>query len=146
MFLRVGLQAENNVLERMCYHFSGLKGIKMIALAPRNKQPNFSSRAISIMIFEGFFQILSPTLENGFLNQYRIKKLLHQGLSETEFYGDLVYKFETIMGRTDKNTILYKRIGCNFNVMRQSQRLTQLRLINMLPSLIAHRWVGRQIL
>ena len=28
------------------------------------------------------------------------KSLLHQGLSEPEFYGDLVYKFEKIMGRT----------------------------------------------
>ena len=27
--------------------------------------------------------------------------ILHQGLSEPEFYGDLVYKFKKIMGRTD---------------------------------------------
>ena len=27
--------------------------------------------------------------------------LLHQGLSEPEFYGDLVYKFKKIMGSTD---------------------------------------------
>ena len=33
MFLRVGLQAENNVLDRMPYHFSGLKGVKMADLA-----------------------------------------------------------------------------------------------------------------
>ena len=33
MFLRVGLQAENNVLDRMPYHFSGLKGVKMTDLA-----------------------------------------------------------------------------------------------------------------
>ena len=30
-----------------------------------------------------------------------LKYLLHQGLSEPEFYGDLVYKFKSIMGRTD---------------------------------------------
>ena len=30
-----------------------------------------------------------------------LKSLLHQGLSVPEFYGDLVYKFKTIMGRTD---------------------------------------------
>ena len=30
-----------------------------------------------------------------------IKSLLHQGLSEPEFYGDLVYKLKNIMGRTD---------------------------------------------
>ena len=30
-----------------------------------------------------------------------LKTLLHQGLSETDFYGDLVYKFKTIVGRAD---------------------------------------------
>ena len=30
-----------------------------------------------------------------------LKSLLHQGLSEPEIYGDLVYKFKKIMDRTD---------------------------------------------
>ena len=30
-----------------------------------------------------------------------LKSLLHQGLTEPEFYGDFVYKFKKIMGRTD---------------------------------------------
>ena len=30
-----------------------------------------------------------------------LKSLLHQGLSEPEFYGDLVYKFKKIRGMTD---------------------------------------------
>ena len=29
------------------------------------------------------------------------KSPLHQGLSEPEFYGDLVYKFKKVIGRTD---------------------------------------------
>ena len=55
-----------------------------------------------------------------------LKSLLHQGLSEPEFYGDLVYKFKKIMGRTDfsdqfrKMIIRHKRIGYDLNVMRQS--------------------------
>ena len=55
-----------------------------------------------------------------------LKSLLHQGLSEPEFYGDLVYKFKKISGMTNfsdqfrKNIMLYKRIGYNLNVMRQS--------------------------
>ena len=55
-----------------------------------------------------------------------LKSLLHQGLSEPEFYGDLVYKFKKIMGRTDfsdqfrKIKIRHKRIGYDLNVMRQS--------------------------
>ena len=55
-----------------------------------------------------------------------LKTLLHQGLSEPEFYDDLVYKFKTIVGRADfsdqfiKNIICYRRIGYNKNIMRQS--------------------------
>ena len=53
------------------------------------------------------------------------KPLLHQGQSEPEFYGDLVYKFKKIEGRADfsdqfRNIIVgYKRIGYNINIMRQ---------------------------
>ena len=53
-------------------------------------------------------------------------RILHQGLSEPEFYGDLVYKFKKIRGITDfsdqfrKIKLRYKRIGYNLNVMRQS--------------------------
>ena len=52
-----------------------------------------------------------------------LKSLLHQGLSEPEFYGDLEYKFKKIRGMTDfsdqfrKITLRYKRIGYNLNVM-----------------------------
>ena len=55
-----------------------------------------------------------------------LKSLLHQGLSEPEFYGDLVYKFKKIRGMTDfsdqfrKIIMRYKRISYNLNVMRQS--------------------------
>ena len=55
-----------------------------------------------------------------------LKSLLHEGLSEPEFYGDLVYKFKKIRGMTDfsdqfrKIIMRYKRIGYNLNVMRQS--------------------------
>ena len=46
-----------------------------------------------------------------------LKFLLHQGLSEQEFYGDLVYTFKKIMASTDfsdqfrKIMIRHKRIG-----------------------------------
>ena len=55
-----------------------------------------------------------------------LKTLLHQGLSEPEFYGDLVYNFKKIVGRADfsdqfrKIIVRYKRIGYNINIMRQS--------------------------
>ena len=55
-----------------------------------------------------------------------LKSLLHQGLSELEFYGDLVYKFKKIRGMPDFSDqfriiiMRYKRSGYNLNVMRQS--------------------------
>ena len=55
-----------------------------------------------------------------------LKTFLHQGLSEPEFYGDLVYKLKTIVDRADfsdqfrKIIACYKRIGYNVNIMRQS--------------------------
>ena len=55
-----------------------------------------------------------------------LKTLLLQGLSEPEFYGDLVYKFRKIIGKNDfpyhfkKKVVRYKKIGYNINVMRQT--------------------------
>ena len=54
---------------------------------------------------------------------------LHDGLSEPEFYGDLVYKLKKLIGRNDFSLHLrkimtrYRRIGYNLNVMRQSTSL-----------------------
>ena len=51
-----------------------------------------------------------------------LKTLLLQGLSEPEFYGNLVYKFRKIIGKNDfpyhfKNIIVrYKKIGYNAEV------------------------------
>ena len=56
----------------------------------------------------------------------RLKTLLHQGLSEPEFYGDIVYKLKKNVGISDfsaqfrKIIVRYKRIGYNINIMRQS--------------------------
>ena len=112
-------------------------------------------------LLESAIMLLTSTLE---INVYRrhyeliskynvgLKTLLSDGLSEPEFYGDLVYKFKKLIGSNDfsfqfrKIITRYRRIGYNLNVMRQSACLvlTQSRLITMLPSLIARRWVGRQ--
>ena len=74
-----------------------------------------------------------------------------QGLSEPEFYGDLVCKFKKIMGRTDQFRIIiirHKRIGYDFNVMLQSACLVinHITVDNLLHSLIPRRWIGRQTL
>ena len=55
-----------------------------------------------------------------------LKTLLNEGLSEPEFYGDLVYKLKKLKGINDfslqfgKIITRYRRIGYNLNVMRQS--------------------------
>ena len=57
-----------------------------------------------------------------------LKTLLHQDLSEPEFYGDLVYKFKKILGRADfsdqfrKIIVRYKR-----KLLQQGYRYHKLR-------------------
>ena len=54
------------------------------------------------------------------------KSLLRQGLSEPEFYGDLVYKLKKIVGsyifsvQFIKIISHYKKIGYNINVLQQT--------------------------
>ena len=49
------------------------------------------------------------------------KTLLLQGLSDPEFYGDLVYKFRKIIGKNDfpyhskQISVRYKKVGYNIN-------------------------------
>ena len=79
----------------------------------------FTCKAFSKTFYRRHYELISK------LN-VRLKSLLHQGLSEPDFYGDLVYKFKKIMGRTDfsdqfrKIIIRHKHIGYDLKVMRQS--------------------------
>ena len=57
--------------------------------------------------------------------QVGFKSLLHQGLSEPEFYGDMVYKLKKIVDSNNFsaqfNKILsHKKIGFNINVLQQT--------------------------
>ena len=55
-----------------------------------------------------------------------LKSLLHQGLSEPEFYGDLVYKLKKIVGSKNISVQFiniisrYKKIGYNINILKQT--------------------------
>ena len=59
----------------------------------------------------------------------RSKTLLQQGISESIFYGDLVYKFKRIVGKPyfsdqfKKIIKRYKKVGYNLDIMRQSAYL-----------------------
>ena len=86
--------------------------------------------------------------------QVGLNTLLRQGLSEPEFYGDLVYKLKKIVGSYNfsaqfiKIISHYKKIGYNINVLQHIACYcsTQSRLATLLSSLIARRLVGLQIL
>ena len=82
--------------------------------------------------------------------QVGLKSLLRQGLSEPDFYGDLVYKLKKIAGSNNfsaqfiKIISHYKKIGyCNRLLAWWS---TQSRLATLLSSLIACRGFGLRAL
>ena len=74
-----------------------------------------------------------------------LKTLLLQGLFESEFYGDLVYKFGKVIGKYDfpyhfkKIIVRYKKIGYNIDDRLHAWLLIQSRLTTLLTSSIARR-------
>ena len=68
---------------------------------------------------------------SGLVEKYNVslRKLLQQGISELEFYGDLVYRFRKIVVKSNfseqfrKLINRYKRIGYNPYIMRQTAYL-----------------------
>ena len=81
-----------------------------------------------------------------------LKTLLQQGISESEFYGDLVYRFRKIVGKSiiseqfRKLINRYKRIGYSLDITRQTPCLVVNPIIvdAMLHSLITRRRFGPQ--
>ena len=79
---------------------------------------------------------------------------LRQGLSEPDFYFDLVYKLKKIVGSNSfsaqfiKIISHYKKIGYNINVLQQTASLVvnPITVCNFAFLLIARRWVGLQTL
>ena len=77
-----------------------------------------------------------------------LKTLPLQDLSETEFYGDLVYKFRKIIGKYDfsyhfKKIIIvrYKKIGYNIDVLRQTACLVAKPIkVNIFAYPLIARW------
>ena len=59
-------------------------------------------------------------------SQVGLKSLLRQGLSEPDFYGDLVYKLKKIVGSNNfsvqfvKIISHHKKMGYNINVLQQT--------------------------
>ena len=86
--------------------------------------------------------------------QVGLKSLLRQGLSEPDFYGDLVYKLKKIVGSTNfsakftKIISHYKRLAITLMYCNRLHAWwsTQSRLATLLSSFIACRRVGLQTL
>ena len=118
-----------------------------------------SMPVIKVLLQQGYrYHKLRKTFSKFYRRHYELvskfsvglKTLLHQGLSEPEFYGDLVYKFKKIVGRADfsdqfrKIIVRYKRIGYNINIMRQSACLVfNLITVNNFASLFNCTPLGR---
>ena len=124
----------------MVYTFRNLLGLLESAIMLQTstleinvKRQNFSNRAIG-------YHKLRKTFSKFYRRHYELftkynvglKTLFSEGLSEPEFYGDLVYKFKKLIGINDfsfqfrKIITRYRRIGYNLNVMRQSAYISQL--------------------
>ena len=80
----------------------------------------------------------------------RLNTLHLQGLSEPEFYGNLLYKFRQIIGNYDfpyhfkKIIVRYKKIGYNIDVFRQTACLVVNQInVNNLANLFDCTTVGR---
>ena len=79
---------------------------------------------------------------------------MRQGLSEPEFYGDLVYKLKKIV-RSNNFSVQFIKIVSHYKIMAKTlmycNRLhawwsTQSRFATLLSFLFACRWVGLQTL
>ena len=86
--------------------------------------PNFLGRAVVILNFvRRFRNFIADTVEKYSVS---LKTRLQQGISEPEFYGDLVYRFRKILGKSNfseqfrKLINRYKRTGYNLDIMRQT--------------------------
>ena len=106
---------------RVCSHVEGFNARNKCLTAKLLKQSyryHKLKKAFS-KFYRRQYELVSNSMSDK--NLFYIKAYRNQN-----FYGDLAYKFNTIMGRTDfsdqfrKIIIRHKRIGCNLNVMRQS--------------------------
>ena len=83
----------------------------------------FCSRIMTCKTFSKFYRRYYDLISKF---QVGLKSLLRQGLSEPDFYGDLVYKLKKIVGSNNfsaqfiKIISHYKKIGYNIYVLQQT--------------------------
>ena len=84
---------------------------------------NFLGRAIVILNFVRRFRNFIALVEK---YNVSLKTLLQHGISETDVYGDLVYRFRKIVGKSNFSELFrklinrHKRIDYRLDIMRQT--------------------------
>ena len=120
--------AKESVCVSRLVRFAGLSGrvvdfgARDKGLAARLLQRGYRCRGLR-RAFSGFCR-----RRCGLVSKFGVglRALLRQGLSEPEFYGDLVYKLKKIVGGADfsdqfrKIIVRYTRVGYGMNIMRRS--------------------------
>ena len=95
-------------------------------LAINCKLRNFLNKAIGHKLRKTFSKFYRRYYDLISKFQVGLKSLLRQGLSEPDFYGDLVYKLKKIVGSYNfsaqfiKIISHYKKTGYNINVLQQT--------------------------
>ena len=96
--------------------------------------------------FSKFYRQHSELVEK---HNVSLRKLLQQGISESEFYGDLVYRIRKIVGKSNfseqfrKLINRYKRIGYNPYVLRQTALVINPTSVDSYASLFNCTTAGR---
>ena len=149
-----------NTLEMKRVYISGVYISQLIRFARVSSHVDNKSLTAKLLQQGYWYHKLQKTFSKFYRRHYELvskfnvglKPLLNQGLSELEFYGDLVYKLKKNEGRADfsvqfrKIIVRYKRIGYNIIIMRQSACLVfnPIMVNNFASLLIARRWVGHR--
>ena len=115
---RSGLEHSRLITRKIPIHKTALPGLKL-----RRRLYMMESVSQLRKTFSKFYR-----RHYELISKYNVglKTLLIEGRSEPEIYCDLVYKFKKLIGSNDysfqfrKIITLYRRIGYNLNVMRQS--------------------------
>ena len=87
---------------------------------------NYRNKALTAKLLRQDYHYFKLRKAFSKLYSVSLKTLLQQGISEPEFYGDLVYRFRKIIGKSNfseqfrKLINRYKRIGYSLDIMRQT--------------------------
>ena len=98
---------------------SSLSAKKLYTMLNRSKNDSNKLRKTFSKFYRRYYDLISKF-------QVGLKSLLRQGLSEPDFYGDLVFKLKKIVGSNNfsaqfiKIISHYKKIGYNINVLQQT--------------------------